>query len=269
MFRKMADIKQIVVWGTALIIVIGLGYMFGTDTTLEDAIPVEEEAGKIFDDREIPDQINLDPVGEVVVSFDEIDDAQHVPGSPGQFVPDTHTNPPLEWVDIRKTEIWIADDWLWVKIDIVSPSPRLLLSSLPVPAEQQFMLTDEMLTWRIRINVDDDNRTDYTIDAVWNPTGQEGDSITGGYFRDVSDPEGIANYVLERNEFPGAIGTKESSLLTGIPLSFVDKLGSEFKIAICVNYTGDHIYQEGMLVQVYDCDPDTTILGFGWIEVKL
>ena len=129
----MADIKQIVVWGTALIIIIGLGYVFGTDTSLDEAIPIEEEIGQIFDDREIPDAVNLDPVGEVVVSFDEIDDAQHVPGSPGVFVPDTHKDLPLEWVDIRKTEVWVADEWLWIKIDIVTPSPRLLLSSLPSP----------------------------------------------------------------------------------------------------------------------------------------
>ena len=55
----MADIKQIAIWGTALIIVIGLGYMFGTDTTLEDAIPVEEEAGKIKESLKSHILINL------------------------------------------------------------------------------------------------------------------------------------------------------------------------------------------------------------------
>ena len=182
----------------------------------------------------------------------------------------------MTWIDIRKTNIWIEDEWLWIKITVVNPPPSNLARSIPVPQGALFQLTDELLTWRVRIDHNNDNVTDYTIDAVWNPTGvninQDGtpkEDMSGGYFRDAGLPGQENRYQIGKDEFPGLIGSNENSLLTGFPLALLPELGTEFEVAVCVNYTGDHEILNDFIISAYDCDPDIFPPGAEWIQVKL
>jgi hypothetical protein len=182
----------------------------------------------------------------------------------------------MSWVDIRKTNVWIEDEWLWVKITVVNPPPTQLARTLPVPEGALFQLTDELLTWRVRIDFNNDNVTDYTIDAVWNPTGgnadMEGnpkDDLSGGYFRAAGTPAQPNGYNLGNEDFPGLIGTNENSLVTGFPLELLPDLGTEFEIAVCVNYTGDHEILDDFILAAYDCYPAIFPPGNEWAQVKL
>ena len=228
-------------WIVAVLVVIGVAYTINNDSTLRGETFDEDEL--IFDE----DFGNLNSDDQGITVFDDIDEVAHVPPSPGQLVPPIIGMEVMSWVDIRKTNVWIEDEWLWVKITVVNPPPTQLARTLPVPEGALFQLTDELLTWRVRIDVNNDNVTDYTIDAVWNPTGgnadMEGnpkDDLSGGYFRAAGTPAQPNGYNLGNEDFPGLIGTRENSLVTGFPLELLPLLGTEFEIAVCVNYTGDH-----------------------------
>lgn len=277
----MPKLSQIILWGIFATIVLGIAYVINSDTN-PSSDPAELEEGGIFEGAEFGNISS--EIDEGTTSFDEIDDPSHVPPSPGGLVPGKIISTAMSWVDIRKTNIWVQDDWLWVKITVVEPAPKHLGSAIRLSeAEIQavggiFALTDEMLTWRIRIDYNNDNKTDYTIDAVWNPTGknldQQGrpkDDLTGGYFSDLGGPkgDGAGRYQLGNNEFPGIIGTHENTLLTGFPLEMLPMLGTEFELAVCVNYTGDHELVNDFILATYDCDPDVFPPGAEWIQVKL
>lgn len=267
-FRKMPKIP--IFWIAVVAVIAGVAFTISNDSVLTGN--TLEDDGPIFDE----DFGNLNSNDQGTISFDEIDDMAHVPPSPGPLVPSNVAVEVMTWVDIRKTNIWIEDDWLWIKITVVNPPPTSLASSIPVPEGTVFFLTDQLLTWRIRIDHNGDNVTDYTIDAVWNPTGvnvnQDGtpkDDMSGGYFRDAGLPGENNSYRIEKEEFPGLIGSNENSLLTGFPLVLLPELGTEFEVAVCVNYTGDNEVTDDFIIAVYDCDPDIFPQGAEWIQVKL
>ena len=267
-FRKMPKIP--IFWIIVVVIIAGVAYTISNDSILTGNTLVDD--GPIFDE----DFGNLNSDDQGIISFDEIDDMAHVPPSPGPLVPPNVGNEVMSWIDIRKTNIWIEDEWLWVKITVVNPPPTNLARTIPVPQGALFQLTDELLTWRVRIDHNGDNVTDYTIDAVWNPTGvninQDGtpkDDMSGGYFRDAGLPGQDNRYQIGKDEFPGLIGSNENSLLTGFPLALLPELGTEFEVAVCVNYTGDHEVLDDFIIAAYDCDPDIFPPGAEWIQVKL
>ena len=267
-FRKMPKIP--IFWIAVVAVIAGVAFTISNDSVLTGNT-VEDE-GLIFDE----DFGNLNSNDQGTISFDEIDDMAHVPPSPGPLVPSNVAVEVMTWVDIRKTNIWIEDDWLWIKITVVNPPPTSLARTIPAPQGQFFLLTDELLTWRVRIDHNNDNVTDYTIDAVWNPTGvntnQDGtpkDDMSGGRFRDAGLPGENNSYRIDKEEFPGLIGSNENSLLTGFPLALLPELGTEFEVAVCVNYTGDHEVLDNFIIAAYDCDPDIFPPGAEWIQVKL
>ncbi|MCH2397216.1 MAG: hypothetical protein MK227_03320 [Nitrososphaerales archaeon] len=257
-------------WIVAVLVVIGVAYTINNDSTLRGETFDEDEL--IFDE----DFGNLNSDDQGITVFDDIDEVAHVPPSPGQLVPPIIGMEVMSWVDIRKTNVWIEDEWLWVKITVVNPPPTQLARTLPVPEGALFQLTDELLTWRVRIDVNNDNVTDYTIDAVWNPTGgnadMEGnpkDDLSGGYFRAAGTPAQPNGYNLGNEDFPGLIGTRENSLVTGFPLELLPLLGTEFEIAVCVNYTGDHEILDDFILAAYDCYPAIFPPGNEWAQIKL
>ena len=272
-FRKMPKFQGRnipICWIVAVLVVIGVAYTINNDSTLRGETFDEDEL--IFDE----DFGNLNSDDQGITVFDDIDEVAHVPPSPGQLVPPIIGMEVMSWVDIRKTNGWIEDEWLWVKITVVNPPPTQLARTLPVPEGALFQLTDELLTWRVRIDVNNDNVTDYTIDAVWNPTGgnadMEGnpkDDLSGGYFRAAGTPAQPNGYNLGNEDFPGLIGTRENSLVTGFPLELLPLLGTEFEIAVCVNYTGDHEILDDFILAAYDCYPAIFPPGNEWAQIKL
>ena len=272
-FRKMPKFQGRnipIFWIVAVLVVIGVAYTINNDSTLRGETFDEDEL--IFDE----DFGNLNSNDQGITHFDDIDEVAHVPPSPGQLVPPIIGMEVMSWVDIRKTNVWIEDEWLWVKITVVNPPPTQLARTLPVPEGALFQLTDELLTWRVRIDVNNDNVTDYTIDAVWNPTGgnadMEGnpkDDLSGGYFRAAGTPAQPNGYNLGNEDFPGLIGTRENSLVTGFPLELLPLLGTEFEIAVCVNYTGDHEILDDFILAAYDCYPAIFPPGNECAQIKL
>ena len=276
-FRKMPQFQGRnipIFWIVAVAVVVSVAYVINSDSALTGVASLDDDS-LIFDE----DFGNLSSENDQgVTSFDGIDDMAHVPPSPGGLVPPSIGNEVLSWIDIRKTNIWIEDEWLWVKITVVKAPPTNLARTLPVPDGALFQLTDELLTWRVRIDFNNDNVTDYTIDAVWNPTGENldmdgnpKDDLSGGYFRDAGQPgaQGQRGYNIGAEEFPGLIGTNKNTILTGFPLVLLPELGDEFEVAVCVNYTGDHELLDDFILEAYDCDPDIFPQGDEWIQVKL
>ena len=273
-FRKMPKFQGRnipIFWIVAIVVVVSVAYVINTDSALrgetfdEDELIFDEDFGNINSEND-----------QGITKFDDVDDVAHVPPSPGQLVPPSIGIEVISWVDIRKTNVWIEDEWLWVKITVVNPPPTQLARTLPVPEGALFQLTDELLTWRVRIDHNNDNVTDYTIYAVWNPTGgnadmegQPKDDLSGGYFRAAGTPAQPNGYNLGNEDFPGLIGTKETSLMTGCPLELLPDLGTEFEIAVCVNYTGDHEILDDFILAAYDCYPAIFPPGNEWAQVKL
>ena len=273
-FRKMPKFQGRnipVFWIVAVAVVVSVAYVINTDSALTGETSFDED--ELFFDEDFG---NLNSDDQGITLFDEIDEVAHVPPSPGQLVPPVIGMEVMSWVDIRKTNVWIEDEWLWVKITVVNPPPTQLARTLPVPEGALFQLTDELLTWRVRIDFNNDNVTDYTIDAVWNPTGgnadMEGnpkDDLSGGYFRAAGTPAQPNGYNLGNEDFPGLIGTNENSHVTGFPLELLPDLGTEFEIAVCVNYTGDHEILDDFILAAYDCYPAIFPPGNEWAPVKL
>ena len=250
-------IRKNLFWVVVITVVLGITYAILSDNLIADQR--QSGRGELFKENaafDIGERI------EGVVAYDPLGDSEFVPPSPGQFVPPGILDDTLQWVDIKKVKIWVEDDWLWIKIDVVKAPPRNLASSL-ASAAQPFEATDELLNWRVRIDRDRDNITDYSIDAVWNPlsSAAAGDELTGGIFRDVTE-EGFK--VLMNDDFPGLIGSQKTQLLTGIPLELLD-IGENIEIAVCVHYTSDHVRYQGLNNQVYDCYPTYFPPGEPWI----
>lgn len=251
-------IRKNLFWVITIVVVLGISYAIFSDTTLsgqrgDSGLGELFEADAAFD---IGDRV------EGVVVYDPMDDSEFVPPAPGQFVPPGILDDTLQWVDIKKIKIWVEDDWLWIKVDVAKAPPKNLASSLASAAEP-FEATDELINWRVRIDRDRDNVTDYTIDAVWNPisSAEAGDDLSGGIFRDVTE-EGFQ--ILRKDDFPGLVGTQKTQLLTGIPLELLD-IGENIEISVCVHYTSDHTRYQGLNNQVYDCYPTYFPPGEPWI----
>jgi len=246
-------------WIVVPVIVLGISYAILSDNTLAGQRG-NSGLGEMF---EADAAFDIGSRVEGVVVYDPLDDAEFVPPAPGQFVPPGIIEDTRQWVDIKKIKIWVEDDWLWIKIDVTKAAPKNLASSL-ANAAQPFESTDEFLNWRVRIDTNRDNQTDYSIDAVWNPisSAQPGDDLNGGIFRDVTSEENFR--VLRKDNFPGLIGTQKTQLLTGIPLELLE-FDEHLEISVCVHYTSDHTQYEGLNNQVYDCYPTYFPPGEPWI----
>jgi len=245
-------------WIVVPVIVLGISYAILSDNTLAGQRG-NSGLGEMF---EADAAFDIGSRVEGVVVYDPLDDAEFVPPAPGQFVPPGIIEDTRQWVDIKKIKIWVEDDWLWIKVDVAKAPPKNLASSLASAAEP-FESTDELINWRVRIDRDRDNVTDYTIDAVWNPisSAEAGDDLSGGIFRDVTE-EGFQ--ILRKDDFPGLVGTQKTQLLTGIPLELLD-IGENIEISVCVHYTSDHTRYQGLNNQVYDCYPTYFPPGEPWI----
>ena len=99
--------------------------------------------------------------------------------------------------------------------------------------------------------------------------GNPKDDLSGGYFRDAGLPGAQNAYSIGKDEFHGLIGTNENSIVTGFPLELLPELGTEFEIAVCVNYTGDHEILDDFILAAYDCYPEIFPPGNEWAQVKL